>query len=259
MRPCRSREDSGGFIFRWDPRVKTAALFVYLVFSLSAERILPLLLSLGLMFLLALLGKVPLREFVRRLPWLLLFGGFLLIFYPFLVPGEEMFAVGWGPVYAAASFEGLYKGIVLLLRLAVSLSVLTVLMVSTGPRNIFKALEDLKIPAPFLRTAEFTLRYIYICTDELRTMITAQKARGFEPAKSLFNVFTMNTLSHLIGMLFLRTYSRGERVYAAMLSRGYTGEIFTLSSFKAQTSDYLMGILVSAVGAAIFLLDKGAL
>ncbi|NLO89917.1 MAG: cobalt ECF transporter T component CbiQ [Clostridia bacterium] len=259
MRAYSSTESSGTFLYRWDPRVKIVALFVYLVFSLSVERIMSLLLSWGLILLLALWGRISLGEFVRRMPWLLWFGGFLLIFYPFLVPGKEMFAVSCGPVYAAASFEGLYKGIVLLLRLAVSLSVLTVIMISTGPGKIFMALEGLRMPAVFLRTAEFTLRYIYICTDELRTMFTARKARGFKPAKSFFNAFTMNTLSHLIGMLFLRTYSRGERIYTAMLSRGYTGEIISLSSFKARSSDYLMGILISAVGAAVFFLDKGAL
>ncbi|KUK10854.1 MAG: Cobalt ABC transporter, inner membrane subunit CbiQ [Clostridia bacterium 41_269] len=254
----KKKEGSGAFIFKWDPRVKIAALFVYLVFSLQAERILPLLLSLGFVVLLALLGRVSLWEFIRRLSLLILFGGFLLIFYPFLVPGQEIFAVNLGPLGADASLEGFYRGVVLLLRLAVSLAVLTVLLVSTGPVNIFKALEDLRVPGLFLRTAEFTLRYFYLCTDELKTMITAQKARGFEPAKSLLNIFTMNTLSHLIGMLFLRTYKRGERVYTAMLSRGYTGEFYTLSSFSPQISDYLLGVLVSAAGIAIFLFDKGA-
>jgi len=31
-------------------------------------------------------------------------------------------------------------------------------------------------------------------------------------------------LGHMVGSLFLRTYERSERVYAAMLARGYDGE-----------------------------------
>ena len=32
-------------------------------------------------------------------------------------------------------------------------------------------------------------------------------------------------LGHMLGSLFLRSYERGERVYVAMLSRGYEGTI----------------------------------
>jgi cobalt/nickel transport system permease protein len=32
-------------------------------------------------------------------------------------------------------------------------------------------------------------------------------------------------IGHMVGMLFLRSFHRGERVYLAMLSRGYDGTI----------------------------------
>ena len=34
----------------------------------------------------------------------------------------------------------------------------------------------------------------------------------------------------MVGNLFLRSYERSERVYAAMLARGYTGQVYRLDA-----------------------------
>ena len=41
----------------------------------------------------------------------------------------------------------------------------------------------------------------------------------------------------MIGSLFIRSYERSERIYAAMLSRGYSGEIHTLKPLTWQPRD----------------------
>jgi len=38
----------------------------------------------------------------------------------------------------------------------------------------------------------------------------------------LFHFFTLKTLGQLIGVLFMRSWERGERVYLAMAARGFT-------------------------------------
>jgi cobalt/nickel transport system permease protein len=44
----------------------------------------------------------------------------------------------------------------------------------------------------------------------------------------------------MIGTLFLRSYERSERIYAAMLSRGFRGEIHTLKDTSLKQKDATM-------------------
>jgi cobalt/nickel transport system permease protein len=49
------------------------------------------------------------------------------------------------------------------------------------------------------------------------------------------NIF--RTIGNMVGMLFIRSYERAERIYAAMLSRGYNGEIVEMNKLKFQLPD----------------------
>ena len=44
----------------------------------------------------------------------------------------------------------------------------------------------------------------------------------------------------MAGQLFLRSYERSERVYAAMLSRGYNGQLLTLNAHEWHLKDWLL-------------------
>ncbi len=51
---------------------------------------------------------------------------------------------------------------------------------------------------------------------------------------------------NMAGQLFLRSYERSDRIYNAMLSRGYKGQLMAMHAQKIQTRDWLIG----AVGIA---------
>jgi cobalt/nickel transport system permease protein len=72
----------------------------------------------------------------------------------------------------------------------------------------------------------------------------------------------------LVGVLFLRTVDRAERIYSAMLSRGFQGDIATLRRSRITGRDLaflaVMAILLSAfrfypVTESIGRLAQGAL
>jgi cobalt/nickel transport system permease protein len=52
----------------------------------------------------------------------------------------------------------------------------------------------------------------------------------------------------MAGQLFLRSYERSDRVYNAMLARGYTGHLQTINPHILRRMDYLV------VGLALFFL-----
>ena len=51
------------------------------------------------------------------------------------------------------------------------------------------------------------------------------------------------TAGHMAGQLFLRSYERSDRIYNAMLARGYTGHIRTLHPHAMTRADWLAGAL----------------
>jgi cobalt/nickel transport system permease protein len=73
-------------------------------------------------------------------------------------------------------------------------------------------------------TLQFMERQIQILGDELGRMVQARRSRTFRRSGRL----DFGLLTGLIGMLFLRSFERGERIHAAMLARGWDGTARTL-------------------------------
>jgi cobalt/nickel transport system permease protein len=48
---------------------------------------------------------------------------------------------------------------------------------------------------------------------------------------------------NMAGQLFLRSYERSDRVYNAMLARGYTGHLQTINPHELHRVDYVVMIL----------------
>ena len=55
------------------------------------------------------------------------------------------------------------------------------------------------------------------------------------------------------GALFIRSYERGERVYLAMVSRGYCGSMPVASHRAATRRDWLGALSLPAVAAVVSL------
>ena len=56
----------------------------------------------------------------------------------------------------------------------------------------------------------------------------------------------------MTGQLFLRSYERSDRIYNAMISRGYAGHLYTLNPHEMKSSDYFTLALALA---ALFIIQ----
>lgn len=173
------------------------------------------------LFLVTLLARLSLIKFIRRIIWVIPLTGFLIVFLPFTVPGEPLKQLNAGLFFLTITKEGLDKALILTLRLLASLLALNLLMATTSFYNLMGTLRALKVPVIFVQLIEFTWRYLYVLNQELQRMLFARRARAFKPGNSLFHFFTLKTLGQLIGVLFMRSWERGERVYLAMAARGF--------------------------------------
>jgi cobalt/nickel transport system permease protein len=94
-----------------------------------------------------------------------------------------------------------------------------VLAATTRTSDLLDALTRLRVPQPLVQIASFMLRFVHLTNDQWRRMARARAARGFDARGPR----AWPVLARSLGVLFIRTFERGERVHLAMLSRGYQG------------------------------------
>jgi len=68
----------------------------------------------------------------------------------------------------------------------------------------------------------------------------------------------VKTLAQMVGVMFIRAYERGDRVYIAMISRGFTGKTNSMSNFVVSPKDYLLAGVITIVAAVLLVLDRAA-
>jgi len=202
-----------GPLHRLDARVKliSALAFVVIVVAtpIGALRALGAL-GLVLAFFIGLAG-IPPRELGRR--WLTFF--VLVGFLTLLVAPAHPMRARYGFWVVVATF---------LIKNSLALLAMLVLAGTTPFHELLSALRKLGVPRVLVATLQFMDRYRHVLRDELDRMGTARKARTFNRKGSL----GWSLLTGLIGVLFLRTFERAERVHGAMVARGWDGALRSL-------------------------------
>ena len=113
--------------------------------------------------------------------------------------------------------------------------VVLLLSATTPMPRLFKGLQALKVPEIFLTLLTFLYRFTDVFIGQLTSMRRAVASR----APGLSRWGHVRLYGNLAGNLFIRSYERGERVYAAMLSRGYTGVLPTAETLASRPADWL--------------------
>jgi cobalt/nickel transport system permease protein len=236
-------------IHRWDPRVKIFALFA-LIFTIATLYELPIIAaSLGLCIILVLISRLPLSFVTKRLLPVTIFLLPFFIIIPLTMPGETSFKI------LAFSFNT--DGLVIAARVylkAISIVMLIITMMGTASfADSLKAMERLKIPPMIVQMILFTYRYIFVFLLEMRRMNRAMSARNFVKKT---NTHTLKTIGNFVGVLLVRSFEKAEKIYQAMLSRGYDGVLKTFFDYQIVARDYVKGTLVILVCIMLFVGDK---
>jgi cobalt/nickel transport system permease protein len=167
----------------------------------------------------------------------------IAIFVPFLKEGQAVFTWNAGPLSLAVSHEGVEMLITILLKAWLAALALVWLSGTTRLPDLLHAMRRLGVPAVLVMTMSFMLRYIVVIAEEARNMKLARDLRG----GSLTRLREIKSLGSIIGTLFIRSYERSERVYAAMLSRGFDGDFrFTTSTGLRRTDIAFAGVFLLA-------------
>jgi len=236
----------GSVVHRLAPEVKiAAAVLLTLAIVLTPRTAVSAFAAyLGLIAVVAALARVgPLwlaRHATIEAPFVL-----LAVLLPFTAPGPDTRVLG-----VALSVEGLWQGWNIVAKGTLGVLVSLLLAATTTPRDLILGLARLRCPDVLVQIASFMIRYLQVLTDEARRMRIARLSRGYDPRF----LWQARAFATGIGALFLRAYERGERVYVAMLARGYTGRLPAVGGPPlAGAGQWTVGLAVPALAGAVAL------
>lgn len=251
-----------GLLQETDPRVKLAGLLGLLLTASFLQNWYILLALYGLTLAMAAVSGISLWFFVKRV-WLFvpIFTGIVVL--PSVLnifrPGDALWIL-WdfghevtiGPwslgTSIAITYQGLKGAVVLVLRVATSVSLAVLLTLTTHWADLLKSLRVFLVPRIFVLVLSMAYRYIFLILGMATDMFTARTSRmvGSSSPKE-DRRFIASSMATLMG----KSHALSEEVYTAMISRGYTGEPLTLHNFKTGSGDWLWlaAVIVLAVAA----------
>lgn len=145
----------------------------------------------------------------------------------FTTPGDPLVKVAG----VAITDAGAVRFGAILVKSWLAMQVALILAMTTPFTDLLWALGSLHVPGTLIAIISFMYRYLFTLYDEAERLIRARAARSGSTAGQRSGgslVWRARIAGGMIGNLFLRSYERSERIYAAMLARGYDGHMRTL-------------------------------
>jgi cobalt/nickel transport system permease protein len=212
-----------GALQRLDPRTKVVSL---LLLSLAAVMCNQAYILAGLLFfawMLALLSKLPMPLFFKRVVTPVAF--FIL---PIAIPstlnwvhrGHALLTISSHP-YICITLEGSITAGMFLMRMLCAVSFVALLSSTTVSHQLFEGMGMLMVPRTFLWILEMTYRYMLLLLRSAEEMFLARKSRTVHAADT---EEARRFLSASMGALFVKSMNLTEDIHGAMRSRGWGGE-----------------------------------
>jgi cobalt/nickel transport system permease protein len=244
-------------IHRLDARVKLVlALAFILALALAPSGAWPVyVLLFALIFAVEVLSELGVGQVLRRA---LIALPFALAALPvlFTVPGPALLTFQIGPWDLTITGPGLERFISILLKSWISVQMAIVLAASTAFPDLLMAMRAIRVPRLLVAIFGLMWRYLFVLADEALRLLRARSARSGLPGlpapedagRSAGKVggtiaWRARVTGGMAGSLFLRSFERSDRIYAAMAARGYDGEVraFPLPSIAPVSWVVLVG------------------
>lgn len=243
-------------VHRWEPRARLIGLAILaFVFSFVRDpRLLPAMLAVA--FMLYALSRLPLSYLVNRLRY----PGFFLLIVAILLPflSGRTVLLRLGPL--ALRQEGCLELLLVGVKFVAIMSTGLVLFGTAPFLTTVKAMRALGLPPVLADMTLLSYRYLYEIGDDLATMQTAMGLRGFRERG--LRRRTLGVLAALAGTILVRSYEQSERIYRAMVLRGYGRSPRPRDEFRSRPQDVLglgftVAVAVGFVAAELILRQAG--
>lgn len=247
-----------GFLQRIDPRVKLLTTLALLIIIGLTNRLEVLLVFYAGTLILAAFSRISLGFFIKRV-WVFipLFTGIVALpaVFNIVTPGRPLFTVisflsphTFGPFHIPQTItitaQGLSGVAILVMRVAASVSMAVLLVVTTQWIRLLKALYVLKIPEVVIMILAMTYRYIHLFLRTVEAMFLARKSREISDLKMKED---HGWIASRLGVLVGKSYRLSNDVHLAMTSRGWTGNPTLMDDFTLNRIDGLWIAIIIAI------------
>jgi cobalt/nickel transport system permease protein len=232
-------------VHRIPAQVKLVALFVFVLAVVSTPAAVFWAFGGYAVMLLAALviAKLPAPVVSRRLAVETPFLVFALLL-PFVATGPQVSVLG-----LQLSQSGVLGAWNVLAKGTLGVIAAILLSATTAPRELLAGLERLRLPATLVAILSFMVRYLSVVSDDLHRMRVARESRGYLGGRA----GQLKAVAGGVGVLFVRSFERGERIHLAMHSRAYTGRMPQLSTHGASRTQWRAGLAIPLVAILIAL------
>ncbi len=173
----------------------------------------------------AILSRLSLVGLLKRLLLLVPLLAFLILSLFFFGdgPGSRTIAVGKGLAIKSILVYGCFL----------------MLIMTTGTVKIIRAMEKLKVPRLFTSLLFFAVRYVQVLSRDVGALRRAAESRSFGKMGRLKEI---KLLARVMFLQFMRALDRSQRIYAAMLCRGYDGRLGISPGVRLRRADVVFGL-----------------
>ena len=235
-------------VHRLDARAKLVLVVGFiLTVSLTPVGAWPVfILLLALVLSAELLSDLGIGFYLKRA---LLALPFVLAALPILFTSQGE-ALALLPFGLSITYLGIERFLSIALKSWISVQAAILLASTTTFPDILTAMRALRMPRLLVAIVGLMWRYLFVIVDEVLRMLRARQARsgelsgsGARPGGAV--LWRARVTGGMAGSLLLRSIERSDRIYNAMLSRGYDGEVRSLPhpAFRAADWAVLAGLI----------------
>ncbi|NNK01397.1 MAG: cobalt ECF transporter T component CbiQ [Desulfatitalea sp.] len=247
---------AGSTLFhRWDVRCKLITILVYSFMITALTQVTMALAALGLSCLALVAARASPTRVLLRLLAIAGFVSMFLVIMPFTAPvrvGDTVIVFGrldW----LGFNLRGLVLAVTITIK-AVAITLLMEPLLATAPLPVtLHGLAKLGVPEMIGQMLLLSYRYLHVFRHEARRMAAGMQVRGFRKRTDLA---TLKAVANFLGMLFVRSFERTERVFDAMRARGYRGRFPEPVELRLKRRDVILAGGWLVLGIALIFLDR---
>lgn len=242
-------------LHRWEIRCKLIGLLALAFLMVALSSLTASFAAFFIALLIVLASRVPLERPLSRLLAMSGFLGMFLLVMPFSAPphsGDVLIRFS-GLHDWTWNLRGLHKAATICLK-AGSVALLMEPLLATAPLPVtLQGLRRLGLPAALGQMLLLAHRYSHVFRHEAWRMATGMRLRGFIPGS---NRRALSAYGNYLGMLFVRSFERTERVFDAMQARGYRGRFPEPDPQPVLARDLWLTGLMLLLGVGLMVADR---
>ncbi len=182
-----------------DPRLKLIGTFLLIILAISTFLVEKIIVLIASSLILVSFSKISLRKFISR-TWLFPVFSFIIMI-PLII----------------ANLNNVTYSIIFALRVFTAISLIQLFIMTTKFNEIVFALQYFRVPKALTQMVWITYRYIILMFSEILRILLAREARRIKESS---HIESIKKAGNSLGLFFIRTYERAERINLAIMARG---------------------------------------